>query len=394
MWLNLDELPNSLTVAGSGYGVAMPQGFPPAPGGTGEPASQDPVANPPATQEPATQQPKTPDAETSEQVPAGEAHAATADQAEHSAEHVEDHPAAAEKSLITRAMDHYLDVNHLFDHVRDSDHIELPKFLGGKLYMPNPLGGTKEKPLWGTQTGTPVLVGQFTKFMALELIAAVVLCVAFIAAARRTKHGERPKGRIANMLEAVVVFIRDEIARPAIGSKDAYRFLPFLLTLFFFILILNLFGLFPWLGSVTGSISVTAVLAVLTFLVVVGSGIKKMGVVGFLKAQAPHMDLPPGLGLVLVPMIWLIEVFGLVVKHVVLAIRLFANMFGGHLVLAAVLGFVGIGATVGALAWGISLGGVLFLVLFCLLELLVAFLQAYIFTFLAALFIGFAQHPH
>ena len=89
-------------------------------------------------------------------------------------------------------------------------------------------------------------------------------------------------------------------------------------------------------------------MAVLTFLVVVGSGIKKMGLVGFLKAQAPHMDLPPGLGLVLVPMIWLIEVFGLVVKHVVLAIRLFANMFGGHLVLAAVLGFVGIGATVGS----------------------------------------------
>jgi F-type H+-transporting ATPase subunit a len=129
-------------------------------------------------------------------------------------------------------------------------------------------------------------------------------------------------------------------------------------------------------------------------LVVVGSGIKKMGAVGFLKAQVPHMDLPKPLAIFLIPMIWLIEMFGLLVKHFVLAIRLFANMFGGHLVLAAFLAFAGIGVAAGFFGWGISLGAIAFSILFSLLELLVAFLQAYIFTFLAALFIGSAQHAH
>jgi F-type H+-transporting ATPase subunit a len=218
--------------------------------------------------------------------------------------------------------------------------------------------------------------------------------VAFILAARKIRASGAPRGRIANLLEFFVVFVRDEIARPTIGTKDASRFLPFLLTLFMFILTLNLVGILPWLGSVTGSISVTAVLAIATFLVVLWSGVKKQGLVGFAKAQVPHMDLPPAMAIFLVPGIWLIEVFGLLIKHFVLAIRLFANMFGGHLVLAAFLGFVGVASVAGVLGWGIGLGSITFSVLFTGLELFVAALQAYIFTFLAALFIGAALHAH
>ena len=193
----------------------------------------------------------------------------------------------------------------------------------------------------------------------------------------------------------MVVFVRDEIARPAIGKKDANRFLPFLLTLFFFILILNLFGMIPLLGSATGALAVTAVFAVSTFLVVVASGMQKMGVVGFLKAQVPSMDLPLPwpIAMLLVFGIWAIEIFGLLVKHFVLAIRLFANMFAGHLVLAVFLGFVG-AAWASGMFWGVAPAVVLGSIALSLLELFVAFLQAYVFTFLAALFIGSAQHAH
>jgi F-type H+-transporting ATPase subunit a len=298
-------------------------------------------------------------------------------------------------ATMQNAMDHFLDPQHLYDHVMDSDSFEFPRFLGGTWKVPNPLGYTKEKPMIPYPVaGQPLLTGQLTKFMVLEFGTAIVLCVAFILAARKIRASGAPRGRIANLLEFFVVFVRDEIARPTIGTKDASRFLPFLLTLFMFILTLNLVGILPWLGSVTGSISVTAVLAIATFLVVLWSGVKKQGLVGFAKAQVPHMDLPPAMAIFLVPGIWLIEVFGLLIKHFVLAIRLFANMFGGHLVLAAFLGFVGVASVAGVLGWGIGLGSITFSVLFTGLELFVAALQAYIFTFLAALFIGAALHAH
>jgi F-type H+-transporting ATPase subunit a len=169
--------------------------------------------------------------------------------------------------------------------------------------------------------------------------------------------------------------------------------LPFLWTIFFFILTLNLLGLIPLLGSATGSVSVTGALALSTFAVVMYSGMKKMGVAGFWKAQAPHMDLPAAMKYVLVPTIWVIEVFGLFVKHLVLAVRLFANIFAGHLVLAVFVAFIGV-------AWNHYLSiGVIPTVIGAslainLLELLVALIQAYVFTFLSALFIGAALHPH
>jgi F-type H+-transporting ATPase subunit a len=268
----------------------------------------------------------------------------------------------------------------------------VPKFLGEKVYLPSLVKDPVGKPLVAV-AGVPVIRGQLTKFMVLEVVAALIVLALFTWLARKAASGARPMGKLWNMLESIVVFVRDEIAKPAIGEHDMKRFLPFLLTLFFFVLTLNLLGMLPFLGSATGSLAVTAVFAVLTFGVVVGSGMKKMGVVGFLKAQLPHIDLEGPLKYVLLPGIWLIEMFGLFVKHFVLAVRLFANMLAGHLVLAVFIGFIGVTSAT-ALFWGVAPISILATIAFSVLELFVAVLQAYVFTFLAALFIGSAQHAH
>ena len=292
-------------------------------------------------------------------------------------------------------MDYYMDPGHLFAHVQDAPFFEVPKFISksGHIEIPNPMGFTKETPMIGTKDSPVKFVGQPTKFMVLELGAAIIIALVFIWLAKKVKGGGSPKGKIWNMLESMVLFVRDDIARPAIGKTEADQYLPFLLTLFFFVLVLNLFGMIPFLGSATAALAVTAVLAIVTFAVVLRAGMKKMGVVGFLKAQVPHMDLPGPLGMVLIGGIWLIEIFGLFVKHFVLAIRLFANMFAGHLVLAVFLAFIGVTWST-ALIYGVAPVVVLASIALSVLELFVAFLQAYVFTFLAALFIGSALHPH
>jgi len=306
-------------------------------------------------------------------------------------DHAHGHSEHSGPLTMADSKDHFLNDSHLFGHVQDAYYIELPKFTG---YSFEDEHGHEHA---GVQipnlTLLPKGYGGMSKFMMLILVAAILLTLVFGWLAMKVKSGGKPRGRIWNLLEAFVCFIRDEVAVPAMGKKDAKRFLPFLLTLFFFILTLNLFGMIPFLGSATGSLAVTAGLAMATFVVTVGSGIKKMGVAGFLKAQVPSMDLPPAMAAVMVPAIWVIEMFGLLVKHAVLAIRLFANMLAGHLVLAIFIGFIGV-VSVSALSWGVAPLVVLASIALSMLELFVAFLQAYVFTFLASLFIGSAQHAH
>jgi F-type H+-transporting ATPase subunit a len=229
--------------------------------------------------------------------------------------------------------------------------------------------------------------------MILELIAAILLIVFFIGLAKALRGGAIPRGKFRNMLEAMLLFFRDKVARPCIGGHDADRFVPFLWTIFFFVLALNLFGMIPWMGSPTGSLATTAALALVTFITVIAAGIRKLGALGFLKAQVPHMDLPGPLKIVLVPMVFVIELFGLLVKHGVLAVRLLANMMAGHVVLAVIVAFIA--ASVHTLWWyAVAPSSLVGAVAISILELFVAFLQAYIFTFLSALFIGMAVHPH
>ena len=287
---------------------------------------------------------------------------------------------------------------HLISHVKDSDYFELPRALGGRIKIPQLF--QSHEPLVTIRVGfKPIddriepLDLKITKFMVLELIAAVVIVVLFTRLAARIKKGDAPKGGLTNALEAMVVFIRDEVARPAIGHHDADRFLPYLLTVFFFIVGCNLLGLVPWAGSATGALATTGALAFLTFCTVIVSGMLKLGPLKFWLAQVPHMDLPRPIGMVLKPMIFAIELLGLCIKHFILAMRLLANMMAGHLVLTVILSFIA--ASASSYVWyAVTPASILGVVALSLLELFVAFLQAYIFTFLSALFIGMAVHPH
>jgi F-type H+-transporting ATPase subunit a len=267
------------------------------------------------------------------------------------------------------------DANEIISHVQDAHAFHIIR--GWEIPIPQPFGNA-----------FPI-----TKFMVVQLLAAVLMAVIFVPLARRLGNGDSPRGRLANFFEAMLVFIRDEVARPSIGDHHANRFLPFLWTLFFFILFGNLLGMLPWLGSPNGSLSSTSAFAAITFLVVIVAGMKTFGIVGFWKGQVPQMDVPLVMGIFLKPMLFVIEVAGLIVKHVILAMRLFANMFAGHLVLVVIMGFIV--DLAGTWIWyGVAPVSVLGSVALNLLELLVCFIQAYVFTFLAAIFIGMAVHQH
>ena len=294
------------------------------------------------------------------------------------------------------------DAGHLVGHVKDATYFEVPRAIGGqkgKLELPQLNPNWHEEPIFKAQTGFgPIdeivepLDLKVTKFMVLEVVAALLICFLFIPLARRIAGGSVAKGRLSNLLETFCVFIRDEVARPAIGH-DAHKFLPFLWTLFFFVLGCNLLGMVPWLGSPTGALATTGALALATFGAVVIAGMREMGVVGFFKNLVPHMDLPLPIAIALLPMIFVIEVLGLLIKHFVLAVRLLANMMAGHLVLAVIVAFIA-AAWQSSAIWAVAPASILGATALSLLELFVAFLQAYIFTFLSALFIGSAVHPH
>ena len=288
--------------------------------------------------------------------------------------------------------------------------------MNGKILIPQPFAELHS--LYAVKSGFGI-----SKYMILELLVAAIMALVFIRLAAKLRSGAPATGRLANMLEAMVLFVRDQIARPAIDSHDHHgdehgheiaahghgghaaaihapahegdRFVPLLLTLFFFVLGCNLLGMVPWAGSPTASFSVTLSLAAVTFGTVVVAGMLRFGVLGFFTNQVPSMDLPLPLAIVLKPMIFAIEMLGLCIKHLILAVRLLANMVAGHLVLLGIMGLISAAAAYSTGLWATVTGiSVVSCTLFSLLELFVAFLQAYIFTFLSALFIGAAVHQH
>jgi F-type H+-transporting ATPase subunit a len=229
--------------------------------------------------------------------------------------------------------------------------------------------------------------------MVTELIAALLMLIILPLVARHTAREHVSRGWFNNMFEAMILFVRDQVARPAIGGHGADAFLPYLWTLFFFILFNNLLGMVPGMASATGNINVTGVLAVMTLGTVILAGMREMGAVGFWVGIVPHMDVPWVMKPPLWGLLFVIEVAGLLIRHLVLAVRLFANMFAGHIVLAVILGFILLARGTSAY-FPVAAASVLGVIALSLLELFVAFLQAYIFTFLSALFIGSAVHPH
>jgi len=271
-----------------------------------------------------------------------------------------------------------IDPAELIAHVEDAEAFHLP--FGVEWHIPQPFAA---------------LGFHLTKFMVLELVAAALMMAIFIPLARRIATGQPPRGRLSNLLDVLLMFIRDDVARSAIGRHDADRFLPFIWTIFFFILFCNLLGLLPWAGSPTGSLGVTGAMALITLCVVLGAGMRKFGPVRYWTGMVPHMDLPWVLAILLKPMIMFIEIVGLLIKHAVLAVRLLANMFAGHLGVGVIVAFIGATAHSFLILWaGVTVFSILSAVALNLLELFVAFLQAYIFAFLSALFIGMAVHQH
>lgn len=267
--------------------------------------------------------------------------------------------------------------------------------LSGKILIPQP-PGAELRNLYERESGFAI-----SKFLVIQLVVALVMLLVFTWLARRLASGAAPRGRLWNLLEVLLVYLRDHVARPAIGSHDGDRFVPLLWTIFMFVLGCNLCGLIPWVGSPTGSFGVTAGLAAVTLVVGMGAGMQRFGVAGFFSNLAPTMDLPWVMAIFIKPLLLALELLGYVIKHGVLAIRLLANMVAGHLVLLGIMGlaFGASGALLFAHAppwlWGgTAVVAIAASTLFSCLELFVAFLQAYIFTFLSALFIGAAIHHH
>jgi F-type H+-transporting ATPase subunit a len=229
---------------------------------------------------------------------------------------------------------------------------------------------------------------------SVTLWAVAGLLLLGLLAAARGRSGAARLWRTA--VEAIVLYIRNAIVRPIFGH-DADAFLPYFLTLFFFILACNLWGLLPGSAAVTGNVSVTAALALSTFVLIHFAGIRKFGLAAHFKQLEPG-GLPWiwWLSPLLVPLLYVIEIIGLCAKCVALCIRLFANIFSGHIVSLAFLCMIFVFAQFGK---GVALGGVapvaVGLALFVYsLDLLVAVIQAYIFTLLTAVFVGMAVHPH
>lgn len=286
--------------------------------------------------------------------------------------------APAAQEVVAHEEDHEED--HGFDilhHIQDSREIELP--FGAAIHLPD-AGSWMVGPLDMTPTKHVVF---------LWLTAAIVL-VLFLTAARKARvaHGSSPKGG-HNALEAMVLFFRDKVVMPNVGDGGE-RYAPFIITLFFFILIGNLLGLLPWGATATGNVSVTAALALMTFVVVEVAGMRALGPRGYLGTivYIPH-GLPKPLIPVMVVIMTPVELLGKLTKPFALAIRLFANMTAGHVLLLAIISLIFLFGS-----YLLALGPVVMAIALTFLELFVAFLQAFIFALLSSVFIGLIRHAH
>jgi F-type H+-transporting ATPase subunit a len=255
---------------------------------------------------------------------------------------------------------------HVLDHMKNSQELDLP---GGSVELPH---------FHPVQIGDWTIDLSISKHVFFLLVAAIIVVALAIYAARKNRKNIVPTG-VGNLFEVFIVFIRDEVTLPNMGP-GGLRYLPFLLTLFFFILIMNLLGLVPYGATSTANISVTGALAFIAFIMIQAAAIRAQGV----KHYIAH--LTGGVHWALWPIMIPVEILGLFTKPFALCMRLFANMNGGHIVLLALIGLVLLfrSAVLAPLP-------VLFGVGVLMLELFVAFLQAYIFVMLTSLFMGFGM---
>jgi F-type H+-transporting ATPase subunit a len=252
---------------------------------------------------------------------------------------------------------------HLLEHVHDGPVIDFP---GGHLVLPH------FNPIY--IGSTPIDLSP-TKHVFFLLLAAVLLVWGAVSVARKYKKSLIPTG-FTNLMELMVIFVRDDVAIPNMGP-GGIKYVPYLLTTFFYILLMNLAGLVPYGATATGNIAVTAGLAIIAFVMIQFSAIRAHGFGQYLK------HLTGGVHWALWPIMIPIEILGLFTKPFALCIRLFANMTGGHIVILSLIGLIFIFKSI-----IVAPVSVIFVLGIDMLELFVAFLQAYVFTMLTSLFMG------
>tara|TARA_B100002052_G_scaffold33472_1_gene25790 strand:- start:2509 stop:3588 length:1080 start_codon:yes stop_codon:yes gene_type:complete len=218
-----------------------------------------------------------------------------------------------------------------------------------------------------------------TKQLIMMFIASLILIVLFVFGYKKNK---KVQSGLGNLLEVFVLFIRDEVVYPNMGEKQGRKFLPLILTFFFFIVTLNLLGLIPGSATATASFSFTVGMALITFFTYIIFGNKD-----FWK----HIFATPGVPLWLLPIMIPVELIGLLTKPFALSVRLLANMNAGHIIIAAFLGII-----INMKSVGVAFGSVPMAIAINMLEIFVAFLQGYIFSLLSSIFIGMAvvEHEH
>lgn len=257
-------------------------------------------------------------------------------------------------------------------------------------------GKTITLPQWPPVHLGPLTIDfSLTKHVVFLLLAAVLVLLVMLLTARRMKRvgPGTPKG-FASVIEAVTLYIRDEVVIKTIGD-GAQRYVPYIVTLFFFILFANLLGLLPWGSTPTSNISVTGALALLSFIAIEVSG---FAVLGPKKYMQTIFYAPPGLhpatAAVMMVIMTPVEFLGKLAKPFALAVRLFANMTAGHLVILSLIALVLIALPMGAGSLVVIPGPIVMAVADMVLEIVIAVIQAYIFAMLTAVFIGLIRHAH
>lgn len=238
--------------------------------------------------------------------------------------------------------------------------------------------------------GTVAVDFSITRQILFVFISALILVIAVMRLSGKYKRGVgrdvAPKGTWQNMMEVIIAFIRDDVAKVGIGPKYK-KYVPYLLTMFFFILLGNLLGLVPWGVTATSNIMVTATLAIMTFLITQFSGTKDYW---------KHIFWPPDVAVPIKFILIPVEFIGIFTKPLALAFRLFGNMVSGHLAIVSILGLIFI--TTAKIGMGVGIVFVIFslaiVVFVFLLKVFVSFVQAYIFVMLSAVFIGMATAEH
>ena len=292
-------------------------------------------------------------------------------------------PAAAQGAVEHNAAAGPVDI--ITPHITDGPHLEIP-------YWKAPFYKEIHLPHWHpVQVGPVALDLSPTKHVVFMLLAATLAMLTLVTAGQASKKHHamigRPRGFAAG-IEAMGLYLRNEVVLPNVGPHGE-KFVPFGLTLFFFILFCNLLGLIPYGSTATGNISVTATLAIITFVVVEAAGIRAQGL-GYLSTIFYwNKDLPLVMRVVMFIVMSPVEALGKLTKPFALTIRLFANMTAGHIVLLALIGLI-----FTFQSWAVAGVPVVMAVAISILELFVSFLQAFIFTLLASVFIGQIREAH